>query len=323
MMASSTCLMVTGSSPRARTHADSHGAGHSQPVNSGKLLVACRRSMAARQWSVATSSFQSGIRLPSGQPSWQKATPQSMQRVACSRTASGGGRGEHDPPVAQPLGHGTLGRVPPAVLQESPGVGDHETGKPVTPGVAPVARMRASLVCAPDRPGSASSCGRSPTPSRRPRKPWSRCRRSRSTGARSAAPRAPPTAGARAGTSPVRSWRPPPTGRDRRPGTRVVGLVTGGGWAEQVAVPTSMLAPLPDELEVTAAATLPVAGLTAVRALAVAGRARRQARAGHRGGGRRRSLRRPARRPRRRPRHRRRRPARAGRPRAAPRWSTR
>ena len=50
-----------------------------------------------------------------------------------------------------------------------------------------------------------------------------------------------------------------------------MGLVTGGGWAEQVAVPTAMLAPLPDELDVTAAATLPVAGLTAVRALAVPG----------------------------------------------------
>jgi hypothetical protein len=29
------------------TQAVSHGAGHSRPVNSGKLLVACRRSMAA------------------------------------------------------------------------------------------------------------------------------------------------------------------------------------------------------------------------------------------------------------------------------------
>ena len=44
----------------------SHGAGHSQPVNSGKLFVACSRSMASRQSSSATSSFHSGMRLPSG-----------------------------------------------------------------------------------------------------------------------------------------------------------------------------------------------------------------------------------------------------------------
>jgi hypothetical protein len=52
----------------ARTQDASHGAGHSQPVNSGKLFVACSRSMAVRQSSSATSSFHSGIRLPSGQP---------------------------------------------------------------------------------------------------------------------------------------------------------------------------------------------------------------------------------------------------------------
>ena len=31
------------------TQDDSQGAGHSRPVNSGKLLVACNRSLAARQ----------------------------------------------------------------------------------------------------------------------------------------------------------------------------------------------------------------------------------------------------------------------------------
>ncbi len=39
--------MVTGSSLMPRTQAPSHGAGHSRPVNSGKLLVACRRSAAS------------------------------------------------------------------------------------------------------------------------------------------------------------------------------------------------------------------------------------------------------------------------------------
>ena len=49
MISISTCLMVTASELIASTHAASHGAGHSVPVNSGKLLVACSRSMASRQ----------------------------------------------------------------------------------------------------------------------------------------------------------------------------------------------------------------------------------------------------------------------------------
>jgi NADPH2:quinone reductase len=51
-------------------------------------------------------------------------------------------------------------------------------------------------------------------------------------------------------------------------GTRVVGLVRDGAWAERVAVPTSQLAALPDELGFAEASTLPVAGLTALTALA-------------------------------------------------------
>ena len=45
---SSTCLIVTASLLIASTQAASHGAGHSVPVNSGKLFVACSRSMASR-----------------------------------------------------------------------------------------------------------------------------------------------------------------------------------------------------------------------------------------------------------------------------------
>ena len=37
---SSICLIVTASRLIPTTHAVSHGAGHSRPVNSGKLLVA-------------------------------------------------------------------------------------------------------------------------------------------------------------------------------------------------------------------------------------------------------------------------------------------
>jgi NADPH:quinone reductase-like Zn-dependent oxidoreductase len=54
-------------------------------------------------------------------------------------------------------------------------------------------------------------------------------------------------------------------------GARVVGLVDEGAWAELAAVPTGRLAELPEEVSFEDAATLPVAGLTAVRALAVAG----------------------------------------------------
>ena len=83
MISISTCLIVTGSELIPSTHADSQGAGHSVPVNSGKLFVACRRSMATDQSSRHTRSFHSGIMFPSGQPWWQNGMPQSMQRPAC------------------------------------------------------------------------------------------------------------------------------------------------------------------------------------------------------------------------------------------------
>jgi NADPH:quinone reductase-like Zn-dependent oxidoreductase len=54
-------------------------------------------------------------------------------------------------------------------------------------------------------------------------------------------------------------------------GTRVVALVDQAGWAERVAAPLSRLAPLPDGVSFAAAATLPVAGLTALRALRLGG----------------------------------------------------
>lgn len=50
-------------------------------------------------------------------------------------------------------------------------------------------------------------------------------------------------------------------------GTRVVGLVRSGGWAEQVAVPTAQLAAIPDNVTFAQASTLPVAGLTALHVL--------------------------------------------------------
>ena len=49
MVVTSTCLIVTAGWLMPSTQAVSQGAGHSRPVNSGKLLVACSRSMASRQ----------------------------------------------------------------------------------------------------------------------------------------------------------------------------------------------------------------------------------------------------------------------------------
>lgn len=50
-------------------------------------------------------------------------------------------------------------------------------------------------------------------------------------------------------------------------GARVVALVDEAGWAERVAVPTDRLAVVPDEVSFVSAATLPVAGTTALRTL--------------------------------------------------------
>jgi NADPH:quinone reductase len=54
-------------------------------------------------------------------------------------------------------------------------------------------------------------------------------------------------------------------------GARVVGMVAAGAWAEFAAVRTEWLAELPDAVSFEQAAALPVAGLTALRALEVGG----------------------------------------------------
>jgi len=60
-------------------------------------------------------------------------------------------------------------------------------------------------------------------------------------------------------------------GSGPREGTRVAGLVDAGAWAQFAAIPTNRLAPIPDEVSDAQAATLPTAGLTALRALEVGG----------------------------------------------------
>jgi NADPH:quinone reductase-like Zn-dependent oxidoreductase len=65
--------------------------------------------------------------------------------------------------------------------------------------------------------------------------------------------------------TPARDGSGPPLG------TRVVGIVGEGGWAERVAVPTHALAAIPDAVPDAAASVLPIAGLTAWRALELGG----------------------------------------------------
>jgi NADPH:quinone reductase len=55
------------------------------------------------------------------------------------------------------------------------------------------------------------------------------------------------------------------------PGTRVAGIADGGGWSERVPVPSHRVAALPDGVSYEQAAALPVAGLTALRALRTGG----------------------------------------------------
>jgi NADPH2:quinone reductase len=54
-------------------------------------------------------------------------------------------------------------------------------------------------------------------------------------------------------------------------GARVVGLVDSGAWAELAAVRTDWLAELPERVSFEQAAAIPVAGLTALRALEIGG----------------------------------------------------
>src|SRR5689334_24513317 len=62
------------------------------------------------------------------------------------------------------------------------------------------------------------------------------------------------------------------TAQDGPPvGTRVVAMVDQAGWAERVAAPLSRIGQLPDNVTFQQSATLPVAGLTALRALRLGG----------------------------------------------------
>jgi NADPH:quinone reductase len=53
-------------------------------------------------------------------------------------------------------------------------------------------------------------------------------------------------------------------------GARIAALLDTGGWAELAAVPVARAAVVPDDVDLDAAATLPIAGLTILRTLALA-----------------------------------------------------
>ncbi len=65
--------------------------------------------------------------------------------------------------------------------------------------------------------------------------------------------------------------QPAPDGSGPPAGARVVGMVPAGAWAERAAVETDWLAELPAAVSFEQAAALPVAGLTALRALELGG----------------------------------------------------
>src|SRR5436190_20156382 len=65
--------------------------------------------------------------------------------------------------------------------------------------------------------------------------------------------------------------RSPADGQGPSVGTRVVGFLPEGAWAQRVVVPRNALAELPDKVTFSQAATFPVAGLTALHALGKGG----------------------------------------------------
>jgi NADPH:quinone reductase-like Zn-dependent oxidoreductase len=65
--------------------------------------------------------------------------------------------------------------------------------------------------------------------------------------------------------------RPAADGTGPPEGARVVGIADGGGWSQLATVPSHRLAVLPEDVLFAHAAALPVAGLTALRALRTGG----------------------------------------------------
>jgi len=65
--------------------------------------------------------------------------------------------------------------------------------------------------------------------------------------------------------------QPAADGSGPQAGVRVVGFLSTGAWAQRVAIPASAIAEIPDSVPFSQAATLPVAGLTALFSIQKAG----------------------------------------------------
>ena len=133
MISHSICLIVTGDSCRFSTQEPSHGAGHSFPVNSGKLFVECSRSIASLP--VVAAGEVVPLRDQVGHRAGVVAERDAAVHAAGGLLAHRGDRedrvlavlaGEVDVlPVHDPDVDRTARRQLPLVLQESGGV-SHE-----------------------------------------------------------------------------------------------------------------------------------------------------------------------------------------------------
>lgn len=65
--------------------------------------------------------------------------------------------------------------------------------------------------------------------------------------------------------------RPAADGTGPQEDTRVVAIAEGAGWSERIALPTNVVAPIADGVGFEQAASLPIAGLTSLRALRAVG----------------------------------------------------
>jgi len=74
----------------ASTHAASQGAGQDAAGELGKVVCGVQATDGRFPTTVVNQVVPVGNQLLTGQPEWQKGTPQSMQRAPCSRCFSSG-----------------------------------------------------------------------------------------------------------------------------------------------------------------------------------------------------------------------------------------
>ena len=132
MIAHSMFLIVTGVLLIPRTHEPSHGAGQTRPVNSGKLLVRCRRSSASRQRPAVDQVVPLG----------DQVVDRAARRHPADQLARCGRRGRRSPCTARPAG----GACPPPCDGETPS-SRRRAGAAACPRAAPAGIREIRLVC--------------------------------------------------------------------------------------------------------------------------------------------------------------------------------